>query len=735
MKNHFFLVASLLLSSCAYASIFGAVRGIVHDPQHRPVVGAEIELASTTTDWKQSATTDQNGEFTFQSVPLGKYAVTVNMAGFAPQQEEINVASGTAPVVHLALAVAAVKQEVGVSAQASEVDPESSTTRTAIGSEEIARTPGADRANSLSMITDYVPSATMVHDQLHIRGGHQVTWLIDGVPVPNTNIASNVGPQFDPKNIEDIEVQRGGYSAEFGDRTYGVFNVVTRSGFERNRQAEIAASYGSFNTTDDELSFGDHTEKFAYFASIGGNRTDLGLETPEPDVDHDLNSAVNAFTSLIYNPRTSDQLRFVASVRRDHFQVPNTVAGQQAGTRDHENERDVFTNFTWLHTLSHGVVFTLSPFYHYNRAAYTGGPNDFPLITDEEHGSAYYGGVADLSWLSTRNNARAGIQGFGQSDSVRFGLTATDGSGLALNQLDTPKGSVTALYAEDQFKLTSWFTINAGMRFTHYSADIDETQADPRIGGALRIPKIGVVLRAFYGRYYQAPPLTTVSGPIAQFAISQGVGFLPLHGETDEQNEFGAAIPVRGWTFDFSRFVTHARNFFDHDVLGGSNIFLPLTIDRARIHGLEAMVKSPKFYKGATVHLAFSRQYAEARGGVSGGLTGFSLPSGDYFFLDHDQRDTLSTGFYTPLHWQTWLSGNLNYGSGFLDGDGPAHLPSHTTVDFAVGKSFGDDWSAQLSATNIGDQRFLLDNSNTFGGTHFADPRRVEVQLKYRFHY
>src|SRR2546421_1831531 len=195
----------------------------------------------------------------------------------------------------------------------------------------------------MSMITDFVPGATMVHDQLHVRGGHQVTWLIDGLPVPNTNIASNVGPQFDPKNIENIEVQRGGYSSQYGDRTYGVFNVVTRSGFERNRQAEIVASYGEYNTTDNQLSFGDHTEKFAYFASVGGNRTDLGLETPEPDVRHGQNGAVNGFTSLIYNPRMSDQVRFVAAARDDHFQIPNTLAAQVAGTRDNENERDIFT--------------------------------------------------------------------------------------------------------------------------------------------------------------------------------------------------------------------------------------------------------------------------------------------------------------------------------------------------------------------------------------------------------
>ena len=76
----------------------------------------------------------------------------------------------------------------------------------------------------------------MVHDQLHVRGGHQVTWAIDGVPVPNTNIASNVGPQFNPKDVSYLQAETGSYAAEYGDRTYGVFNVAPNNGFERNRE-------------------------------------------------------------------------------------------------------------------------------------------------------------------------------------------------------------------------------------------------------------------------------------------------------------------------------------------------------------------------------------------------------------------------------------------------------------------------------------------------------------------
>ncbi len=272
------VVVGLLFSSLtAFATIFGTVSGLIHDPQHRPVQGAQVTLRAANSDWTRSATSNDAGEFQFDSVPLGEYTITVESAGFASQEQKLTLSSGRDARTHFALSVAQAKETVEVKDESVAVNPESSTTETMVSRRQIAQTPGADQTNSLSMITNYVPGAYMVHDQLHIRGGHQVSWLIDGVPVPNTNIASNVGPQFDPKDIDYLEVQRGGYTAEYGDRTYGVFNVVTRSGFDRDRQAELVTSYGSFNRTEDQISIGDHTYRFAYYGSFSGNRTDLGL--------------------------------------------------------------------------------------------------------------------------------------------------------------------------------------------------------------------------------------------------------------------------------------------------------------------------------------------------------------------------------------------------------------------------------------------------------------------------
>src|SRR6266702_1638333 len=301
------LAVLLLVAGSASATIFGSVSGLIHDPQHRPVQGAQVTLRSTTSDWNKSAASDDSGEFHFGSVPLGNYRITVELAGFATQAQDLTLTSGRDARLHFSLTIAQTKETVEVKDTAAAMNPESSTTQSVISRQQIASTPGADQTNSLTMITDYVPSAYMVHDQLHIRGGHQVSWLLDGVPVPNTSIASNVGPQFDPKDIDYLEVQRGGYSAEYGDRTFGVFNVVTRSGFERDRQGELVLGYGSYNNTDNQISFGDHSDRFAWLGSLSGYRSDLGLETPTVDVKHDLAAGLGGYGSLIFNKSPNEQ--------------------------------------------------------------------------------------------------------------------------------------------------------------------------------------------------------------------------------------------------------------------------------------------------------------------------------------------------------------------------------------------------------------------------------------------
>jgi outer membrane receptor protein involved in Fe transport len=736
-----FAVGFLLITTLAVASILGSVRGLIHDPQHRPVSGATVKLRAVGSAFEQTINSNDAGEFVFEKIPIGEYTIAVQSSGFRTEEQRLTLGSGRDARLHFSLKLATASETVEVTDEPLTVHPTSSTTATLISRAQIAQTPGADQSNSLAMITSSVPSAYMVHDQLHIRGGHQVSWLLDGVPVPNTNIASNVGPQFDPKDIDYLEVQRGGYNAEDGDRTYGVFNVVTRSGFERNRKAELVASYGSFNNTDNQISFGDHSERLAYYGSFSGYRTDLGLETPITRVLHDQAAGLGGFGSIIFNKSANDQLRLVTSVRGDHYQVPIDAAGDTAFTRDVEDERDAFANFSWIHTTGNGISTTVSPFYHFNRARYVGDyfgePDPNVVIPNTDRGSNYMGGVASIALVRGKHNARAGLQVWGAHDNQFFGLVTSDGSQPPLNERLKVWGNVETVFLEDQYRPTNWLTLNLGLRLTHFGSSVSENSADPRLGVAVRIPKLNWVARAFYGRYYQAPPLLTVSGPIIEECnqSEEACSFLPLHGERDEQHEFGLAIPIKGWTFDISNFRTGARNFFDHDALGNSNIFFPLTLEHARIRGWEVSASSPHLANRISWRLAYSHQYAEWNGGITGGLITAESCDQPLCFLDHDQRDTLATGFNLTLPGHAWADFGVNYGSGFLDGEGPPHLPSHTTYDLALGKSFGENWNVRVAGLNLGNHHYLLDNANTFGGTHFANPREISVQVKYRFRY
>jgi len=228
--------------------------------------------------------------------------------------------------------------------------------------------------------------------------------------------------------------------------------------------------------------------------------------------------------------------------------------------------------------------------------------------------------------------------------------------------------------------------------------------------------------------------LLTISGPLLQFALAQGFDFIPLRGEHDEEYQLGVSIPIKRWSVDTDYFHTRAKNFFDHDALGNSNIFFPLTIERVFIRAFEVTASSPTLFKRAQFHLAYSHQKVQGQGVVTGGLTDFSPPA-DLFFLDHDQRDTLSTGLIVNLPSRAYVSGNVSYGSGFLEGDGPDHLPGHTTFDLSVSRGFGEKLIFAVHAVNVANKRFLLDSANTFGGTHFNEPRQLYAEVRYHFHY
>jgi outer membrane receptor protein involved in Fe transport len=334
-----------------------------------------------------------------------------------------------------------------------------------------------------------------------------------------------------------------------------------------------------------------------------------------------------------------------------------------------------------------------------------------------------------------------------------FGVLINDGS--ASSQPNTPGDASAALvegYLSDHLRLDRYFTLLGGLRLSSYHAGLDESAIYPRIGATVEIPRLHWVLRGFYGHFFQPAPIQTVSTSVLNYAASLGSGentFTPIPSERDEEHQFGIQIPYQGWFLDVDTVKNRVNNFLDHSNLGESNMYFPIAVDGALVRAWELTLRSPRLAHMGQFHLTYSNQIAEQRGNIIGGFT--CTLAGDpacdlgfnYTPVDHDQRNTLNTGFTASLPRRTWFSTNVYYGSGFTNGlgganQGPyngAYLPVHTTFDVSAGHAIGERWKAGINVINVTNHRVLLDNSVTIGGFHYNDPRLISGELRYRFHF
>ena len=158
----FVLIVMLLGTAPLRAADVGSVRGVVHDQQHRPLSQVQVRLKAATSQWEESSTTSARGEFSFMTVPLGDYVLSFSAAEFAPAAQAVTVTSGSSPVAHVQLVKGPALETLTVTAAADTTVLNTATPTTVVNREDIARAPGADRSNSLAMITDFVPDRKSV---------------------------------------------------------------------------------------------------------------------------------------------------------------------------------------------------------------------------------------------------------------------------------------------------------------------------------------------------------------------------------------------------------------------------------------------------------------------------------------------------------------------------------------------------------------------------------------------
>jgi hypothetical protein len=221
----------------------GRIRGTVKDPSGAVIPNASVVARANATGIETRLTTNAEGAYTFNSLPIGGYSVTVSASGFSTlQRTDVRVVSGESEVVDLDLAVGDVAQTATVTDELVAVDTTRTTNVTTRVTEEISSLPialsGSYRNSQAFIVTmtgvNYNPAGTnrRTFDLASINGipTGGITYNIDGLT--SGTQAHEFGDSYAhplPEAVAEFSVTAN-TSAEYGWNSGAGINLTMKSG-------------------------------------------------------------------------------------------------------------------------------------------------------------------------------------------------------------------------------------------------------------------------------------------------------------------------------------------------------------------------------------------------------------------------------------------------------------------------------------------------------------------------
>jgi hypothetical protein len=237
------LLASLVLPGACMAQFDESVLGTITDPASAVVTGAKVKLENLGTGVSESTESDGNGAYRFLNVPVGRYHVNVQAAGFkTATTEAFAVAVEARQRVDVRLEVGDAATTVTVSEAAAVLETDTSNRGQEIQHGAIVDLPLNGRAYAdLALLSPGVRKAvqsnTASRDAAYDVNGMRSafnSFILDGLD-NNAYGTSNQGfsyqvVQASPDAIQEFRFDTDNYSAEYGRAAGAVINATIRSG-------------------------------------------------------------------------------------------------------------------------------------------------------------------------------------------------------------------------------------------------------------------------------------------------------------------------------------------------------------------------------------------------------------------------------------------------------------------------------------------------------------------------
>jgi len=273
-----FLIIALPVS--LFSQEFGVIMGHVKDAQtQQPLTGVNVIVLDT----ESGASTDLDGHFRIENVPVGTVRLKFSYIGYTPVVKTSVVVTTSKPaLVNAELQSSAVEgEQVVVTAGYFDDILKAQTSKIELSREEIRRFPGGfeDVVRTVASLPGVSINNEGGRNDLLVRGGgpSENLYLINNIEVPNINHFGSQGTGSGSLSfinldfVENVDFSTGGFSAKYGDKMSSVLSLTMADGREDRIGSKllVSASQYGFNAE------GPISDKGSFIYSIRRSYLDL----------------------------------------------------------------------------------------------------------------------------------------------------------------------------------------------------------------------------------------------------------------------------------------------------------------------------------------------------------------------------------------------------------------------------------------------------------------------------
>ena len=285
--------------------------------------------------------------------------------------------------IPFSLSVGGATNEVTINADAVNIE-NVPTTHTDIDRTQIAKLPLTSPGNGLSDVVT-LTSPGVVPDSngfFHPLGDHAQTQIsLDNQPITDQQ-SKAFSTQLPVNAIQSLEVITGATPAEYGDKSSLVVNAITRSGLNAPKPfGSLTSSYSTFDTFQQEATFGFGNSKYGNFTSFNFERSNRFLDAPEFEVLHDDGNTTSIFNRFDYSATADDTFHLNLFLARNKFQIANSFDQQINGQDQSQQVKSINIAPGYVHIFNAATVLTINPYYRSDQVNYYPSQNPFQDLT------------------------------------------------------------------------------------------------------------------------------------------------------------------------------------------------------------------------------------------------------------------------------------------------------------------------------------------------------------------